>query len=142
MLLLVALLLFLVTLEQYIFGAEITPKVPTASLVWPLNSTVACPSGIAQHPLSNMHLRGILSILVTLSGNGNGVLRTCGRQAFFQRCCMRSRFNTRQQLDHGSGVRDTDRGGLGSTGTKLEYSKGGAGGKELRRTRTCMGFLS
>ncbi|KIM54053.1 glycoside hydrolase family 88 protein [Scleroderma citrinum Foug A] len=35
MLLLVALLLFLVTLEQYIFGAEITPKVPTASLVWP-----------------------------------------------------------------------------------------------------------
>lgn len=49
----------------------------------------AYPSEIA--PLSNTHLRGILSTLVTArSGSGNGSLWICERQAFFRRCCMRS----------------------------------------------------
>ena len=37
-------------------------------------------------PLSNIHLRSILSTLTAPSGSGNGSPQTCGRQAFFRRC--------------------------------------------------------
>jgi len=101
--LLLPLLPFFVTLEQHVSGAETRPNIFSLTCIRRLSL-----GNCSRPPLSNTHLRGILSTPVNArSGSGNGSLRTCGRQPF-SGDVVRA-----QQLCHGPGAGDADADWLG-----------------------------